>query len=235
MGLQMAKVNQKNKGNVILEDPNALVDTIQKSEEFVKKNKNILFYVIGGLIVIVGGFLYYRMNLKEENTQSQVSMINGVYSWEADSLKQALKEGLVDIADESGSTEAGNLSKFYVGTAYLKQGKFEDAIKYLKDFSSKDLLLQARVYALIGDAYMELKDTDNAIENYNKAVDYKPNVYFTPQYCMKAALAYETNKDYNSAVKMYDKIIKDFSAATELMDAKKYKARAEGLALAEQK
>jgi tetratricopeptide (TPR) repeat protein len=231
----MAKVKEKNKGNEIMEDPNALIDTIHKSEEFVKKNRNILLYVILGAVLIVGGFLWYRMTLKEENAEAQASMVNGVFYWESDSLKQALKEKLVDIADEQGATDAGNLSKFYVGTAYLKQGKFEDAITYLKDFSSKDLLLQAKVYSLIGDAYMDLKDTDNAIDYYNKAVDYKPNEYFTPQYCMKAALAYELKQDYESAVKMYDKIIKDYSKASELNDAKKYKARAEGLALAEQK
>ena len=229
----MAKVKEKNKGNEIMEDPNALIDSIHKSEEFVKKNRNILLYVIVGLIVIIGGFLWYRMNLKDENETAQASMINGVFYWESDSLKQALKEQLLDIADEQGATDAGNLSKFYVGTAYLKQGKYEDAITYLKDFSSSDLILQGWVYARIGDAYMELKDTDNAIDYYNKAVDYKSNEYFTPQYCMKAALAYELKQDYESAVKMYDKIIKDYSKASELNDAKKYKARAEGLALTE--
>jgi tetratricopeptide (TPR) repeat protein len=156
-------------------------------------------------------------------------MINGVYYWEMDSTKQALKENLVDVADENGSTDAGNLSKFYVGTAYLKQGKYEDAINYLKDFSSNDLLLQARVYSLIGDAYMEQKDLENAASYYQKAIDYKPNQYYTPEYCMKAGLAYELNKDYESAVKVYNKVINEYWQASEASDAKKYKARAEEL------
>ena len=35
--------------------------------------------------------------------------------------------------------------------AYLKQGKFELARLYLEDFSSSDLLIQARAYSLVGD------------------------------------------------------------------------------------
>ena len=225
----MAKTNTGNKGHELLEDPNSLAEKLSSSEEFVKKNRNILLYAGLGFAVIIGGLFFYKFQLKEQNQEAQVSMINGVYFWEQDSTKQALKENLVDIADENGATEAGNLAKFYVGTAYLKQGKYEDAINYLKDFSSNDLLMQARVYSLIGDAYMEQKDLENASVYYNKAVDYKPNQYYTPEYCMKAGLAYELSKDYESAINMYNKVINEYWQAPELNDAKKYKARAEEL------
>jgi tetratricopeptide (TPR) repeat protein len=223
----MAKTNTGNKGNELLEDPNSLADKLSQSEDFVKNNRNVLLYAGIGFAVVMGGLFFYWSQLKEQNKEAQVSMINGVYYWEQDSTKQALKENLVDVADENGMTDAGNLSKFYVGTAYLKQGKYEDAISYLKDFSSNDLLLQARVYSLIGDAYMEQKDLENAATYYQKAVDYKPNQYYTPQYCMKAGLAYELSKNYESAVKMYNKVINEFWQAAEVNDAKKYKARAE--------
>jgi tetratricopeptide (TPR) repeat protein len=222
----MTKTTSGNKGNEILEDPNSLAEKLSQSEEFVKKNSNLLLYIGLGLAVAVGGFFFYKSQLSEQNKEAQVSMINGVYFWEEDSTKQALKN-LVDVADENGSTDAGNLAKFYVGTAYLKEGKFEDAITSLKDFSSNDLLLQARVYSLIGDAYMEQKDIENAASYYQKAVDYKPNQFYTPEYCMKAALAYELNNDYESAVKMYNKVINEYWQAPEVNDAKKYKAKAE--------
>ncbi|MFL5729839.1 MAG: tetratricopeptide repeat protein [Cytophagaceae bacterium] len=226
----MAKTNTGNKGNEVLEDPSSLAEKLSQSEDFVKKNKNILLYVGLGVLLLAGGVFFYWYQLQEQNQEAQVSMIDGVYYWEQDSTKQALKSGLLEVADDYGSTDAGNLSKFYTGTAYLKQGKYDDAITYLKDFSSNDLLLQARVYSLIGDAYMEQKNFEDATAYYQKAVDYKPNQYYTPEYCMKAGLAYEQNKDYASAVKVYDKVINEYWQASELTDAKKYKARAEELA-----
>lgn len=69
---------------------------------------------------------------------------------------------------------------------------------------------------------MELKDVDNAITYYKKAADYKPNEQYTPSYLMKLALAYELSKNFGDAAKQYEKIIKDFPKASEVMDAKKY-------------
>src|SRR5438045_2023587 len=122
----MAKTHTGDKGNTITEDPNSLDNKLTQSEDFVKKNKNLLMYVGIGLAVAVGGFFFYKAQLSEQNKEAQASMINGVYYWEMDSTKAALKENLVDVADENGSTDAGNMAKFYVGSAYLKQGKFED-------------------------------------------------------------------------------------------------------------
>ena len=108
-----------------------------------------------------------------------------------------------------------------------EQGKFDEAITYLNDFSSSDLLIQARAYALIGDAYVETKDMANAISYYQKAADYKENEYFTPMYLMKLAQAQEANNDFAGAVTSYNKIVKNYPKAQELNDAKKRLARAE--------
>ena len=147
-------------------------------------------------MLIVAGIFGFRYYKNTQNTQAQNEMFQAVYYFEADSLDLALSGdgnnlGFVDIASEYAITDAGNLANFYAGTAYLKQNKYELAILYLEDFDSKDLLVQARAYSLIGDAYMELADYQNAADYYEKAAGYKPNKYFTPQYLMKAALAHE--------------------------------------------
>ena len=89
------------------------------------------------------------------------------------------------------------------------------------------MLVQARAYSLIGDAYMEQKDYANASKWYNKASDYQPNKEFTPTYMMKAALAYEKLNQNDKAKEVYQKIIDTYFESSEVQNAKKYKARLE--------
>jgi TolA-binding protein len=161
-------------------------------------------------------------------------MFQAVFYFEADSLSKALNgdgqhQGLLSVADEYGSTKAGNLAKFYAGVALLKQGKYQEAHDQLADYKSDDLILQGRAYALQGDANMELGKKQEAADLYIKAADYKANEFFSPQYLMKAGMAYEENKDYASALEVYDRLVTSYPNAAEVNDAKKYKARAEVL------
>ena len=68
----------------------------------------------------------------------------------------------LNIIDDYGITDAANLANYYAGVCYLKQGKFELARLYLEDFSSNDLLVQARAYSLVGDTYMEEQKYEDA-------------------------------------------------------------------------
>jgi tetratricopeptide (TPR) repeat protein len=233
----MAKNTIKKEGDLeILENPDVLADRLTHgSEDFVKKNRNVLlglFAVIAA--AIVGGFLYYNYR-STQNEEAQAAMFQAVFYFEADSLGKALNgdgqhQGLLSVADEYGSTKAGNLAKLYAGVALLKQSKYQQALDYLEDYKSDDLILQARAYALQGDANLELGKKQEAADLYLKAADYKANEFFSPQYLMKAGIAFEENKDFASALEAYDRVINSFPSAPEANDAKKYKARAEELA-----
>ncbi|WP_026462335.1 tetratricopeptide repeat protein [Adhaeribacter aquaticus] len=233
----MAKNITKRESDLeLLENPEVLADRLTHgSEDFVKKNKNVLLGLFAAVAAaIVGAFLFYNYRSGQEK-DAQAAMYQAVYYFEADSLSKALKgdgqhDGLVAIADEYGSTKAGNLAKFYAGVSYLKQGKYQEALNYLEDYKSDDLILQGRAYALQGDANLELGKKAEAAELYMKAADYKANEFFSPQYLLKAGLAYEENNDYKSAVEAYNTIVEKYVNAPEVADAKKYKARAELLA-----
>jgi TolA-binding protein len=232
----MAKNTIKKEGDLeILENPDVLADRLTHgSEDFVKKNRNVLlglFAVIAA--AIVGGFLYYNYR-STQNEEAQAAMFQAVFYFEADSLGKALNgdgqhQGLLSVADEYGSTKAGNLAKLYAGVALLKQGKYQQALDYLQDYKSDDLILQARAYMLQGDANLELGKKQEAADLYLKAADYKANEFFSPQYLMKAGMAFEENKDYASALEAYERVINSYPNAPEASDAKKYKARAEEL------
>ena len=235
----MAKVKYKKKkvqkGNELLESPEALAEKLSKTEQYLEKNKKVVLIALGTLAVIVSGFFLGRYYLNNQNNQAQIDMYQAVYYFESDSLDLALNGdgnnyGFLDIIDNYGFTEAANLAQFYAGASYLKKGEFEMAIDYLSDFSGEDIVVQARTYAMIGDAYMELNDFRTASDYYNKAANYKPNEYLSPIYLVKAALAYERLMEYESASDCFETIIKEYPESSEYQNARKHKARLDGLA-----
>lgn len=217
----------------ILESPEALAEKLESAEGWIERNPRIVFGTAAVLLLTVGGYFgyHYYINLKDKEAQRE--MFQAVYYFEADSLELALNGdgnnlGFLDIIDEYGITDAGNLANFYTGASYLKQGKYELARLYLEDFSANDLLVQARAYSLIGDAYMEEENFEQAASYFSKAANYKPNRYYTPTYLMKEALAYEKMNDAEKAKKAYQTIIDTYWESAEYENARKLKARLDG-------
>jgi TolA-binding protein len=216
----------------LLENPEAIKEKLAGAESWLENNPKILFGLLGLVVLVVGGyfgFTYYKNN---QEVQAQKEMFQAVYYFEQDSLDLDLNGdgnnlGFIDIIGDFGVTDAANLSNYYAGVCFLKQGKFEVARMYLEDFGSNDLLVQARAYSLIGDTYMEENNFEDAAKFYNKAANYKPNKYFSPTYLMKEALAYEKLNENDKAKEVYDIIINTYWESSEFQNAKKFKARLE--------
>lgn len=77
---------------------------------------------------------------------------------------------------------------------------------------------------------MEQDDFDNAESYYERAVDYKPNKYFTPVYLTKLAIAKENGGDLAGAINSYNRIIEEYATSEQIHDARKHKSRLEALA-----
>ena len=215
-----------------LENPEVIVERLTSFEHYIEQNSKQIGIIAGVLALLIAGFFGYRYWTSTQDQEAQGQMFSAVYYFEADSLKKALNGdgnnlGFISIADEYGLTKAGKLASYYIGSIYLKQGKFQDAIDNLKDFSSDDILIAPRANCLIGDAYLELNDLDHALEYYKKAALHAPNKFFSPRYLLKAALVQELQKNYSDAINSYGQIIEKYYDSQESADAKKLKARLE--------
>jgi len=222
-------MSKKNSGLDFLEDPDALEGRLEDVGDFFQQNRNIVLGVLGGIVLLIVGYFGYRYYVSSQDETAQVELFPSVYQLEADSLKKALNgdgrtPGLLAVADNYGATQGGNLAEFYSGLGLLKQGKYDEAIDHLKSFSSSDLLVQGRAYALIGDAYIEKKSYDEAADYYQKAADYKSNKFFTPGYLLKLAIAREQAKQNDKALEAYNTIIDKYPQSAEAVSAKKYKS-----------
>jgi tetratricopeptide (TPR) repeat protein len=216
----------------VLENQEVLQEKVMGAEMWLEKHPKTIFGIVGVLLLAVAGYFGFNYYKGTQDAEAQKEMFQAVYYFEADSLSQALNGdgnnlGFLDIIDEYKFSDAANLAHFYAGVSFLKQGKFDAAILYLEDFSSNDLLVQARAYSLIGDANMELQKYEEAVTYYNKAANYKSNKYYSPAYLMKAALAYEKLNQNDKAIEVYSKIISDYWDSSEYQNALKFKARLE--------
>lgn len=230
----MAKKKQEHSEGSVIENPDIIVS---QAEEFFQDKKKRNFTVIIGsiLILAVVALFFYRGHIESQNVEAQEEMFQAVYFYEADSLSKALNGdglnyGFLKIIGDYPGTDAANLANFYAGSIYMSLGEYKSAVRHLTEFSSSDYLVQARAYSLLGDGHMEQNLFTEAAGYYQKAVDYKPNESYTPVYLQKLAIAQENAGNYSAAAAAYGKIVEDYFKSRLVQEAKKHKARLEGLA-----
>ncbi|MEO6882596.1 MAG: tetratricopeptide repeat protein [Bacteroidia bacterium] len=200
-----------------------------RMELFFEEYKNNILLIAGAIVIVVGGFLawkYYYIPGQEAKAQKDMFVAESYF--DKDSTKQAI-ELFGAVVDQYSSTPSGNLSEYYLGLSYYKQGDYENAIKHLKNFSSNDEMLAPISVGVIGDAEMQLGKTDEAIPYYLKAAEKNKNDFSSPIYLQKAAMAYESQGKYEDALKLYQQIKSDYGKTSQGRDADKYIARVQTL------
>jgi tetratricopeptide (TPR) repeat protein len=210
-------------------------EALGKTELFIEKNQKLLTIIIGAIVLVVLGYFgFQRFYIAPREKEAQSQMFMAQKYFEQDSLKLALNGdgnylGFLNIIDDYSMTSAANLSHYYAGIIYLKKGDFNNAITHLKKFSSDDEFIGPMATGAIGDAYLELKDTQKAIDYYLKAADQKKNDLTSPQFLLKAGWAFEIAGNHSKAAETYKRIQKEFSKSMESRDIEKYIARADAL------
>ncbi|MEJ2004553.1 MAG: tetratricopeptide repeat protein [Cyclobacteriaceae bacterium] len=234
MAVKSKKKAEGHTGNEYLENPEVLREQLTRSEQFFEDHRNLVLGLAGAVALIIAGFFGWKYYQDSRNTEAQNMMFQAIHYFESDSLNLALDGdgsnlGFSAIVQEYSGTEAANLANYYAGVAYLKKGQYKPAQLFLEDFSSDDLLVQTKVYDLLGDIHMEQENYDEALDYYKRAAQRKSTEEFSPVYWMKAALAAEKSGNQSEAVEAYETVIADFPESDQVNDAKKFRARLVGL------
>jgi len=224
----MAKKNNKT------DDQFAKVEgALTRTEQYVEDNQGKLMKIIGGIILVIAlyvGYGKFILDPLEEDAQSQ--MFYAEIYFAKDSFNLALNGdgqylGFIDIADEYSGTKPGNLANYYAGLSYLHLKDYENAIDYLKEYSSDDIILSSLAIGCIGDAYLELGEQDMALEYFQDAADNNDNEFTNPRFLMKQAVVLELQEDYEGALELYKRIKSDYKSSKEGQNVTQYISRAE--------
>jgi predicted negative regulator of RcsB-dependent stress response len=205
---------------------------IERFERLWEKYGKKASYVLLVIILIVGGYIGYRNLVSEPNEKkANEAMFRAEEYYRMDSARFALNgdnvnAGFLKIISRYGSTKAGNMAGFYAGSCYLKLGDFNNAVKYLKDFSCPVKQVQIRAYGLLGDAYSELNRKEEAAEQYKKAgTYYDKDDLFSPEYLFRSGYLYESMGKTQEAIAMYQLIKDKYPTSQRGYDIDKYLAR----------
>jgi tetratricopeptide (TPR) repeat protein len=200
-----------------------------KAKRYWTKNQKPLSIVLIAIIVVGGGwYIYNNYVVAPKEEEAQKTMFKAEEYFRQDSLKLALNgdqfnRGFIYVANNYGSTKAGNLAKYYAGLCYLRTADFNKAVSYLKDFSTSSKQIQMMAYGALGDAYSELNKNDDAVNYYKKAAnEFTEDITMSSEYLFRAALKLETLGKNSEALQLYKELKEKYPNTMRGYSADKY-------------
>ena len=211
-----------------------VAEAVSKTEKFFEVHgKKVIIALVALLIVFAGGYAYKYFVLDKNNAATNELIIKAQERFGAEDADYELAlngdengAGFLEIIEQYGSTEAGNLACHYAGICYLRLGDFENAEKYLKKYDAVGgsvvaEIIDAQNIGLQGDIAVEKGDYEEAAKLFGKAVKTSENEYTTPHYLYKQALALKAAGKIEEAKACCQTLIEKYPNAMEKNAAEK--------------
>ncbi|WP_289188821.1 tetratricopeptide repeat protein [Xylanibacter rodentium] len=189
-----------------------LNDSLTGISAKVQKNMKVLSIIGIVIALIVVAVIVYIFLVKKPAVNKQNNAI-------AQADREMLMTGNDSIATAmyqkvaEGSYDAANRAKLMAAIGLYNDGKYDEAIKYLKDYSAGDAIIGPAALSLLGDCYVNTDKLDDAIAAYKKAISKSgDNEYYTPLFMVKLAHIYHEQKKYADEADIYQQIVDKYPA-----------------------
>ncbi|MBI1305814.1 MAG: tetratricopeptide repeat protein [Bacteroidetes bacterium] len=205
-------------------------------DQFVNDNQRNLIIAGAALIVIAAGIWFYKFKyVPQQEAKANDAVFMAERYFGQDSSNLALNgdgnySGLLDVMEEYSGTKAAQRAEYMAGSIMMREGKFEEAIDYLKKVNFHDEMVGPLCKCLIGDCYVQLDKYDEAADYFMKGAKAANNDFTTPYALQKAALVYHKLGEYDKEIEAYQRIKDEFSETRFSEGVDKYIARAEASA-----
>lgn len=206
---------------------------IAKAKDFWVRNSKIISITCVVVVLGVAGYFVYKNYVQKPKEEKSVDALYKAEDYyRKDSFNLALKGdgqylGFLKVIDKYDGTDAANLACFYAGVCYLKLDDNQNAIKYLKKFSTSSKPMKARTYKLLGDASGDLGKSADAVDYYKKAAyafeddkETAADALFLAAYMTDRVL-----KNKEGAIKLYKELKEKFPGTTKYQEANNYLAQ----------
>lgn len=220
-----------------------LSETLNKSEAFFLKYKKPILIAVAAIIVIVLGCILVKNYVLEPREQEASTVLaKGQEYFNAQQYDKALKgdgagfTGLINVANDFSSTDAGNLANLYVGLCYAHQQKpdWKKALEYVEKFDTNDdMEISPASQMALGDIYANNDQLDKAVDCFknaaqmaDKQAEENTNLSIAPLALKKAGIILESQNKKAEALEIYKDIKKKYVNSAAFQDIDKYIERA---------
>ena len=212
----------------------ALLTAYAQSMSFYYGNKKVINYALTGLAVAIILLLVVVNNHRRDNEKAQLEFAKVFSLYDAASTEKSQftaaisgkpEQGIIGlkaIVDNYGSTEAGEIARFYLANSYFQLGQYDDALKQYEDFGGSDPLLRASALAGIGGCYEAKREFAKAASEFEKAAGVLATNANAPEYLNSAARCYAMAGDGEKAVTLLKQLKKDFPTSQFARDADRF-------------
>jgi len=204
-------------------------DTVQRIQSFWTRFQKPVLVVLAVIVVGGGGWYAYKQYIvKPKEEKAAEALFKAEQYFAEDSSRLVLNgdgqsRGVLYVISNYGGTKAAELAHYYAGVSYLKLGDFNNAVKYLKDFSTGAKQIQLMAYGCLGDAYSELNKKEDAIASYKKAATvFEDDGNNSAEYLFRAGLLAETSGNTREALELYKELKDKFPRTDKGLQADKY-------------
>ncbi|MBR6129218.1 MAG: tetratricopeptide repeat protein [Bacteroidaceae bacterium] len=206
------------------------IEAVTKTEAFFDKYQKQILYGILAVIVIAAAWIGYVQLVRNPNIQkANEALAKCEALFNADNYDKALNGdgqgcmGFLKVADEFGSTKAGNLAHLYAGICYAQTEKWEEAKAELEAFDTQDdAMVSPAALGLLGNVYANLGQNDKAIEYLLKAAKKADNNSLSPTFLIQAGELYEAQGKPEKALECYNEIKTKYVNSMAYQEIDKY-------------
>ena len=205
-------------------------ETISAQEAFFVKYKKAIIYGVLAVVVIIAGIIVYNnyVSAPREDKASTV-LAKGQQLFGEEQYEKALNgdgatfPGLLKIASEYSSTDAGNLANLYAGLCYASLGKWNEAAQYIEKFDAKgDMMISPAAEGALGNVYAHLIQLDKAVSHHNSAAEKADNNSLSPTFLIQAGEILESQGKADEALKLYQTVKTKYFNSFQYQSIDKY-------------
>lgn len=211
-----------------------LNDSLSSIEQKVQNNQKLIMWSCVGIAAVVCLILLYVYAIRKpgiEAADNAVGQADMTLATGNDSLALIQYQ---QVASEYGY-DGGNRAALNAAILLYQDGKYQEAIEYLKKYSPKEKLIGASAKSLEGDCYVNLKEYDKALSCFRDAAKISGNnPAYTPTFLLKEATVQRELKNYTAEADLYQTIIDKYPSYGSVVniDFEKYLKRAKAQAAA---
>ncbi len=200
---------------------------IHDTREFIRKKQKILFPLVVAVVILVlgvAGFLVYRSNTQKEAAALEYEgykLYYGLYQKQP-FAKEDLYQKALEKFRKAYEKKKSPLSLFYMANCSYDLGKFDDALRTLKElndrFPDDERFIPLSYYKM---AVINLKkgDKETALKLLDTLYHYRTGS-FKDLALMESARILDTMGKKDDSLKKYEELAKDFPNSPFVDEAK---------------